>query len=84
MKIFPVKAIAEIDSYTVEHEPILSVNLMERAARRLFDTIKERYEGRRFIVLAGPGNNGGDAIATGRMLILAGYEVDLGRTISTS
>lgn len=77
MKIFPVKAIAEIDSYTVEHEPILSVNLMERAARRLFDTIKERYEGRRFIVLAGPGNNGGDAIATGRMLILAGYEVDI-------
>lgn len=77
MKIFPVKAIAEIDSYTVEHEPILSVNLMERAARRLFDTIKERYEGRTFIVLAGPGNNGGDAIAIGRMLILASYDVDI-------
>lgn len=58
MKIFPVKAVAEIDAYTIENEPILSVNLMERAARRLFDQIKERYAGRWFLVLAGPGNNG--------------------------
>ena len=57
MKIFPVKTLAEIDAYTVEHEPILSVNLMERAARKVFDILKERYEGRRFIVVAGSGKD---------------------------
>ncbi len=76
MKIFPVKAVAEIDAYTIENEPILSVNLMERAARKLFDQIKERYTGRWFLVLAGPGNNGGDALCLSRMLTLNGFEVD--------
>src|SRR5690554_7163435 len=70
MKIFPVKAIAEMDAYTIENEPILSVNLMERASRRLFDRIKEPYAGRPFLVLAGPGNNGGDALVLARMLAL--------------
>lgn len=77
MKIFPVKTLAEIDAYTVEHEPILSVNLMERAARKVFDILKERYEGRRFIVVAGPGNNGGDALAIARMLLLNGFELEV-------
>jgi NAD(P)H-hydrate epimerase len=76
MKIFPVKAVAEIDAYTIENEPILSVNLMERAARKLFDFIKERYADRWFLVLAGPGNNGGDALSLSRMLTLNGFEVE--------
>ena len=75
MKIFPVKAVAEIDAYTIENEPILSINLMERAARKLFDIIKERYGGRWFLVLAGPGNNGGDALSLSRMLTLNGFSV---------
>jgi ADP-dependent NAD(P)H-hydrate dehydratase / NAD(P)H-hydrate epimerase len=76
MKIFPVKTIAEIDAYTIENEPILSVNLMERAARKLFDQIKDRFAGRWFLVLAGPGNNGGDALSLSRMLTLNGFKVE--------
>ncbi len=75
MKIFPVHTIADLDAYTIENEPILSVNLMERASRRLFDILKVRYVGRPFIVLAGPGNNGGDALALSRMLLLEGFAV---------
>lgn len=75
MKIFPVHSIANLDAYTIENEPILSVNLMERASRRLFDILKVRYAGRPFIVLAGPGNNGGDALALSRMLLLEGFVV---------
>jgi NAD(P)H-hydrate epimerase len=77
MKIFPVKTVSEIDAYTIEHEPILSVNLMERAARKIFDVLRERYEGRAFLVLAGPGNNGGDALAVTRMLLLNGFDVTI-------
>ena len=32
MKIFPSSSIKKLDAYTIEHEPIASVDLMERAA----------------------------------------------------
>lgn len=75
MKIFPVTAISEIDNYTIENEPILSVNLMERAAKQLYTVLKERYTGHSFLVLAGFGNNGGDALAVSRMLLIDGFVV---------
>ncbi len=75
MKIFPVKFISEIDKYTIDHEPILSVNLMERAALRIFEILKSDYPDRPILVLAGPGNNGGDALALSRMLLLEEFEV---------
>ena len=75
MKIFPVKSISEIDNYTINNEPVLSVNLMERAAQKLFVELKTRYSGRQFLILAGPGNNGGDALALSRMMLLDGLDV---------
>ena len=35
MKIFTSTQIHELDKYTIEHEPISSLNLMERAAKAL-------------------------------------------------
>lgn len=75
MKIIPVNVIPEIDIFTIENEPILSVNLMERAAHKLFTTLKDCFGNRPYLVLAGPGNNGGDALALSRMLLLEGYPV---------
>ncbi len=77
MKVFPVRVIPEIDNYTIEKEPILSVNLMERAAQKIFKFIKENYGKSSFLVLAGPGNNGGDALAVSRMLLLDGFDVTI-------
>jgi NAD(P)H-hydrate epimerase len=77
MKIFPVGVISEIDNYTIENEPILSINLMERAAREVYIAFKEIYKDNSFLVLAGPGNNGGDALAIARMLLLDGCNVDV-------
>ena len=31
MKIFPSSSIKKLDAYTIEHEPIASIDLMERA-----------------------------------------------------
>ena len=75
MKIFPTTAIKAIDAYTIEHEPIASIDLMERAARALAGAILQRYAGRSFVVFAGPGNNGGDGLAVARMLSAAGCRV---------
>ena len=64
MKIFNSTQIHELDRYTVEHEPITSLDLMERAAKAIALTIMQRWPKEApFVVFAGPGNNGGDALA---------------------
>ncbi len=76
MKIFTGAQIRELDKYTIEHEPITSEKLMERAATALTGAITERWpKTTRTVVFAGPGNNGGDALAVARMLLDRGYDV---------
>ena len=76
MKIFTSAQIKELDRYTMEHEPIRSIDLMERAAKALTRTITEQWSNRTpVVVFAGPGNNGGDALAVARMLATEGYNV---------
>ena len=61
---------------TIEHEPIRSIDLMERAAKAVTRVITERWDTRTpVVVFAGPGNNGGDALAVARMLGEQGYQV---------
>ncbi len=68
--------IAEADRYTIEHEPIASIDLMERAAEaftRLFtQKLKSSWP---VYIFCGNGNNGGDGLAIGRLLLNCGYEV---------
>ena len=76
MKIFTSAQIHELDKYTIEHEPIKSIDLMERAAKALTQAITDAWNNATpVIVFAGPGNNGGDALAVARMLIERGYDV---------
>ena len=76
MKIFTSAQIHEIDNYTIEHEPIKSIDLMERAAKALTQAIAEEWDWTvPVVVFAGPGNNGGDALAVARMLTEKGYNV---------
>ena len=76
MKIFTGAQIRELDKYTIEHEPIKSVDLMERAAKALTHAITSEWSAATpVIVFAGPGNNGGDALAVARMLIEQNYSV---------
>jgi hydroxyethylthiazole kinase-like uncharacterized protein yjeF len=76
MKIFTSELIRQIDKYTIEHEPVASVDLMERAARQVADWLTERYDQKKsFTVFSGPGNNGGDGLAVARMLTLKYYKV---------
>ena len=69
MKIFTSAQIKELDKYTIENEPISSLNLMERAAQTMVRTITELWgSATPIVVFAGPGNNGGDGLAIARML----------------
>ena len=76
MKIFTGNQIQELDKYTIEKEPISSTDLMERAAKALTNAITAAWPAAMpVVVFAGPGNNGGDALAVARMMAEKGYQV---------
>lgn len=78
MKIFRSSQIRQIDEYTIRNEPIASVDLMERAAMKLFEWYTNSFtRNRRVMIFAGPGNNGGDGLALARMLAKDRYESEL-------
>lgn len=66
-----------LDAATCAAQRITSYQLMERAARLAAEAIMRRWPDRRtrILVLAGAGNNGGDALVILRHLYEAGYPV---------
>lgn len=69
MKILNIEQIRQADQYTIEHEPIASIDLMERAASALAPWLTERVpKGSKVNVFCGMGNNGGDGLALARLL----------------
>ena len=78
MKIFTSAQIHELDKYTIEHEPVKSIDLMERSAKAITEAITEQWTNQTpIVVFAGPGNNGGDALAVARMLAEQAYDVSV-------
>ncbi len=74
MKVFEASQIREIDEYTILHEPVSSIDLMERAATGCADWLSSYVKtGDHLKVFAGPGNNGGDGWAIARILAARGY-----------
>ena len=74
MKILSIDKIREADRYTIEHEPIRSVDLMERAAGQVFEWLKHRIKKENKIkIFCGMGNNGGDGLAVARLLANEGF-----------
>ena len=67
-KIFTTAQIRLCDSYTIANEPIASIELMERAAKAIFNYLNDVIVTDCFEVYCGQGNNGGDGLAVARML----------------
>jgi NAD(P)H-hydrate epimerase len=90
MKLFTTKQIAELDKYTIENEPISDLDLMERASLQITSWLVHRFSTEsKMVFFAGPGNNGGDALAIARQLAELGFicEVwllDLGKELKGS
>lgn len=76
MKILNTRQIRELDAYTIQHEPITSIELMERASRSFVDWFMVRVLTTSKVgIVCGTGNNGGDGLAIARMLEGWGYPV---------
>lgn len=76
MKILSRDQIQAADAYTMEHEPIASINLMERASSAFVKAFtKEFPTSRPVFVLTGNGNNGGDGLAISRLLVQQEFQV---------
>lgn len=76
IKIPSAQQIRELDALTIAEEPVSSIDLMERAARAVAAEVMLRWDATvPVFVFAGPGNNGGDALAVARMLSEAQYQV---------
>ncbi|MBP5498486.1 MAG: NAD(P)H-hydrate dehydratase [Muribaculaceae bacterium] len=87
MKIFTSERIRQIDENTLKAQNISVLDLMERAASAISYEIMTRWRPtKRIVIFAGPGNNGGDALAVARILQEQGYhpEVFLFNTKSSS
>ena len=70
MKIFSTSQVRALDAYTIEQEPVASIDLMERAAQAIFEAYAKSFDLQRpVLIVAGPGNNGGDALALARILV---------------
>ena len=78
MKIFTTPQIKALDAYTIAHEPISSLDLMERVSVAITDWLLQHVEKDVAIkVFAGAGNNGGDGLAVARLLAVCGFEVEV-------
>ncbi|HWB25356.1 MAG TPA: NAD(P)H-hydrate dehydratase [Chitinophagaceae bacterium] len=74
MKLLSAQQIHQWDAFTIEHEPIASIDLMERASAKCTDFILERNLAATNIkIFCGKGNNGGDGLAIARQLIESGF-----------
>ena len=70
MKIPNIKAARAADAYTIENEPISSVDLMERAATQIYFWLMHNLKSKEVSIkiFCGMGNNGGDGLVLARLL----------------
>ncbi|MCW8915765.1 MAG: NAD(P)H-hydrate dehydratase [Magnetovibrio sp.] len=76
MEILSVSEMQAADALAIERGAV-GADLMEAAGRAVADAIMERYEHCHVVVLAGPGNNGGDGFVVAQVLKKAGWMVNL-------
>lgn len=78
MKLFTTKQIALIDKYTIENEPIADIDLMERASMQMTNWLVQQFSTeQKLVFFAGPGNNGGDALAMARQMAGFDYQCEV-------
>lgn len=78
MRVLKANEIAQVDRLTIQDSGIPSLVLMESAGRCVFDVIKSNiWDKDRFLIVAGSGNNGGDAVVVARYLKMSGKDITL-------
>ncbi|MCO5231095.1 MAG: NAD(P)H-hydrate dehydratase [Chitinophagales bacterium] len=77
MKILTAPQIREADQYTIQNEPIPSIQLMERASLKVVEILLNEFQSTQRVkhIFCGTGNNGGDGLAIARMIHHYGHQV---------
>ena len=68
LAIYSSEQMQQWDQFTIENEPIASIDLMERAASLATKNILGRNIFKSASIFCGPGNNGGDGLVIARLL----------------
>ncbi|MBS1558033.1 MAG: NAD(P)H-hydrate dehydratase [Bacteroidetes bacterium] len=78
LKILSASQIKELDRYTIEHEPVASIDLMERACHAFSNWFAQHIDlSKKIGIVCGTGNNGGDGLGIARLLNEQGYAVSV-------
>lgn len=74
--VLNTQQIRDWDKFTIENEPIASIDLMERAANACTEQIIKLFGHHdTFYICCGNGNNGGDGLAIARMLLAKNLDI---------
>ena len=85
MYIYHADEMNKLDEYAIKHIGIPQCVLMERAAMGVVECMVNRIgelSGKKVLVLSGPGNCGGDGLATARNLLDRGIKADVYMPVS--
>lgn len=78
MKVLSSAQLREADQFTLQNEPISSIDLMERASNACVNKLLELFPNNSiYSIYCGTGNNGGDGLAIARILSNHGYSVSV-------
>lgn len=76
LKILKTSQIKALDEYTIRHEPVTSIDLMERACHAFVSWFTLHFDIAKSVgIVCGTGNNGGDGLGIARLLKEWGYPV---------
>jgi NAD(P)H-hydrate epimerase len=77
MKVFTGETMQQMDRRTIDEFGIPGLTLMENAGRRCVEAITSAYgaAGKKAVIVAGKGNNGGDGFVIARLLKEQGWQV---------
>jgi ADP-dependent NAD(P)H-hydrate dehydratase / NAD(P)H-hydrate epimerase len=78
LKILSSAQIKALDEYTIQHEPIASIDLMERACSAFTAWFTSKFgPDKKVGIVCGTGNNGGDGLGIARLLNNQGYNIKI-------
>lgn len=77
MKVLSVTQVVQADAITLKKQEISTVELMERAGKKIFEWLDSCLKGfqNTIHIFCGVGNNGGDGLVVARLLYQKDYEV---------
>lgn len=78
LKILDMEQVRALDAWTISHEPVKSIDLMERACKAFVNWFTIRFDTtQRVGIVCGTGNNGGDGLGIARLLAEQDYSVSV-------